>query len=119
MINKLGEGRDFNWDGKELVGVMRFDFYDGRISNQWSPRDLIIELNNRREIDLRKLQQELNYIQFELIDNFNNIVSLCNGTGYDNETLLYVDLELSKYVIKLIPVRDSYSYIYTYLKEVK
>ena len=119
MINKLSKEKYFNYDSKELLGVMRFDFYDGRLSNQWSPRDLIIELNNRREIDLRKLQQELNYIQFELIDNFNKVVELCNGTGYDNETLLYVDLKLSKYVIKLIPVRDSYSYIYTYLKEVK
>ena len=48
MINKLSKERYFNYDSKELLGVMRFDFYDGRISNQWSPRDLIIELNNRR-----------------------------------------------------------------------
>ena len=98
---------------------MRFDIYDGRLSNQWNPRELIIEMNDRKLIDLKKLQQELNYIQFELIDNFNNVVNLCNGTGYDNETLLYIDLELSKYVIKLIPIRDSYSYIYTYLMEVE
>ena len=76
--------------------------------------ELIIEMNDRKLIDLKKLQQELNYIQFELIDNFNNIVSLCNGTGYDKETLVYVELEEGKYVIKLIPVKDSYSYIYTY-----
>ena len=119
MINKLSKEKTFDYDSKKLLGVMRFDFYDGRLANQWSPRDLIIELNNKNKIDLRKLQRELNYIQFELIDNFNNVVNLCNGTGYDNETLLYIDLELSKYVIKLIPTRDSYSYIYTYLKEVE
>lgn len=118
-MKKLSKKKYFEYNTKELLGVMHFDFYDGRLANQWSQRDLIIELNNKKEIDLRKLQRELNYIQFELIDNFNNVVNLCNGTGYDNETLLYVDLELSKYVIKLIPVRDSYSYIYTYLKEVK
>ena len=118
-MKELSKEKSFEYSSKELLGVMRFDFYDGGLANQWNPRDLIIELNDKKEIDLKKLQQELNYIQFELIDNFNNIVSLCNGTGYDNETLLYVDLELSKYVIKLIPVRDSYSYIYTYLKEVK
>ena len=114
MINKLSKERYFNYDSKELLGVMRFDFYDGRISNQWSPRDLIIELNNRREIDLRKLQQELNYIQFIFIEEFNKVVELCNGTGYDKETLVYIELEEGKYVIKLIPVKDSYSYIYTY-----
>ena len=113
-MNKLSKEKYFNYDSKELLGVMRFDFYDGRLSNQWNPRDLIIELNNRREIDLRKLQQELNYIQFELIDNFDKVVELCNGTGYDKETLVYIELEEGKYVIKLIPVKDSYSYIYTY-----
>ena len=114
MINKLSKEKYFNYDSKELLGVMRFDFYDGRLSNQWNPRDLIIELNNRREIDLKKLQQELNYIQFTLVEDFNKVVEICNGTGYDKETLVYIELEEGKYVIKLIPVKDSYSYISTY-----
>ena len=114
MINKLSKEKYFNYDSKELLGVMRFDFYDGRLANQWNPSELIIELNNRREIDLRKLQQELNYIQLTLIEEFNKVVELCNGNGYDKETLVYIELEEGKYVIKLIPVKDSYSYIYTY-----
>lgn len=114
MINKLSKEKYFNYDSKELLGVMRFDFYDGRIANQWNSRELIIELNNRKLIDLKKLQQELNYIQFTLIEGFNKVVELCNGTGYDKETLVYIELEGGKYVIKLIPVKDSYSYIYTY-----
>ena len=76
--------------------------------------ELIIEMNDRKLIDLKKLQQELNYIQFTLIEEFNKVVELCNGTGYDKETLVYIELEEGKYVIKLIPVKDSYSYIYTY-----
>ena len=114
MINKLSKEKYFNYDSKELLGVMRFDFYDGRLSNQWNHRELIVELNNRKLIDLKKLQQELNYIQFTLIEEFNKVVELCNGTGYDKETLVYIELEEGKYVIKLIPVKDSYSYIYTY-----
>ena len=114
MINKLSKEKTFDYDSKKLLGVMRFDFYDGRLANQWSPRDLIIELNNKNKIDLRKLQRELNYIQFTLIEEFNKVVELCNGTGYDKETLVYIELEEGKYVIKLIPVKDSYSYIYTY-----
>ena len=96
---------------------MRFDFYDGRLSNQWNPRELIIEMNDRKLIDLKKLQQELNYIQFTLIEEFSKVVDLCNGTGYDKETLVYIELEEGKYVIKLIPVKDSYSYIYTYKRQ--
>ena len=112
-MKELSKEKSFEYSSKELLGVMRFDFYDGGLANQWNPRDLIIELNDKKEIDLKKLQQELNYIQFDLIKRF------CNGRGYDNETLVYIDLEVAKYVIKLVPVRDSYSYIYTYLKEVK
>ncbi|MDM0991271.1 hypothetical protein ACV3XI_12715 [Clostridium perfringens] len=112
----LSKEKSFEYSSKELLGVMRFDFYDGGLANQWNPRDLIIELNDKKKIDLKKLQQELNYIQFDLINNFDNVINFCNGRGYDNETLVYIDLEIAKYVIKLVPVRDSYSYIYTYLK---
>lgn len=115
-MNTLSKEKIFNYDSKELLGVMRFDFYDGRLANQWNPRELIIELNNKKEIDLKKLQEELNYIQFTLIKGFNKVVETCNGTGYDKETLAYIELEEGKYVIKLIPVKDSYSYIYTYKK---
>ena len=116
-MNKLSKEKYFNYDSKELLGVMRFDFYDGRLSNQWNPRELIIEMNDRKLIDLKKLQQELNYIQFTLIEEFNKVVELCNGTGYDKETLVYIELEEGKYVIKLIPVKDSYSYIYVYKRQ--
>lgn len=113
-MDKLIKDKPFDYYSKELLGVMRFDFYDGRLANQWNPRELVIELNDRKEIDLKKLQEELNYIQFTLIKNFNKVVELCNGTGYNKETLVYIELEEGKYVIKLIPVLDTYSYIYTY-----
>ena len=116
-MKKLSKEKYFKYDSKELLGVMRFDFYDGRLSNQWNPKELIIEMNDRKLIDVRKLQQELNYIQFTLIEEFNKVVELCNGTGYDKETLVYIELEEGKYVIKLIPVKDSYSYIYTYKRQ--
>lgn len=117
MMKKLSKEKCFNYDSKELLGVMRFDFNDGALANQWNPRDLIIEMNNKKQIDLKKLQQELNHIQFDLINNLEKVVELCGGIGYDNEILLYVDFEIAKYVIKLIPVRDCYSYIYTYTRE--
>ena len=113
-MKELSKEKIFEYSSKELLGVMRFDFYDGGLANQWNPRDLIIKLNDKKEIDLKKLQQELNYIQFTLIEEFNKVVELCNGTGYDKETLVYIELEEGNYVIKLIPVKDSYSYIYTY-----
>ena len=115
-MKELSKEKTFDYDSKELLGVMRFDFYDGGLSNQWNPRELVIELNDKKEIYLKKLQEELNYIQYILIKDFNKVVELCNGTGYYKETLVYIELEEGKYVIKLIPVLDSYSYIYTYKK---
>ena len=45
MINKLSKEKYFKYDRKELLGVMRFDFYDGRLSNQWNHRDGMSVLN--------------------------------------------------------------------------
>lgn len=115
-MKELSKVKCFDYNNEEILGVMRFDFYDGRIANQWNPRELIIELNSKGKIDLKKLQQELNYIQFDLINTYDRIIGLCNGSGFENETLLYIDMEVSKCVIKLIPCRDCYSYIYVYLK---
>ncbi len=50
-------------------------------------------MNDKKEIDLKKLQEELNYTQFILIKDFNKVEELCNGTSYDKETLVYVELE--------------------------
>lgn len=34
--------KTFEYSSTELLGVMRFDFYDGGLANQWNYRDLII-----------------------------------------------------------------------------
>ena len=56
-MKELSKEKSFEYSSKELLGVMRFDFYDGGLANQWNPRELIIELNDKKEIDLKKLQQ--------------------------------------------------------------
>lgn len=37
-MDTLSKEKIFNYDSKELLGVMRFDFYDGRLANQWNAR---------------------------------------------------------------------------------
>ena len=95
-MKNLSKKKYFEYDSKGLLGVMRFDFYDGRLANQWNPRELVVELSNK------KLQEDLNHIQFDLINTYEKVVELCESTGYDNEKLLYIDFEIVKYVIKLI-----------------
>ena len=93
-MNKLIEEKYSDYDTKELLGIMGFDFYDGRLVNQWNSRKLIIELNDSEAIDVKKLQEKLNYIQFTLIKDFNKIVEPSGGTGYDKESLVFIDLKI-------------------------
>ena len=116
-MKELSKEKIFEYSSKELLGVMRFDFYDGGLANQWNPRDLIIKLNDKKEIDLKKLQKELNYIQFDLIKSFDTVVSFCNGRGYDNETLVYIDLQVAKYVINSISTAICTPILYFALKD--
>lgn len=106
----------FQIDNQKKLGVMRIDWYDGKLSNTWNPTELLINLKKNNKIDLQQLQEELNYIQFDKLNSFDKIVKMCDGTGYERETLLFVQGKYNNYAIKLIPVRDSYSYIFTYNK---
>ena len=103
----------FKIDNSKRLGTMRIDWYDGKLTNQllYYPTGLL----DSKVIDLNVLQEELNYIQFELLYSFEKVVKLCDGIGYDKETLLYFVGEFN-YIVKIIPVRDSYSYIYSYIK---
>lgn len=87
-MNKLSKEKTFEYDSKELLGVMRFDFYDGALANKWNPRELIIKLNNKKEIDLKRLQEELNYIQFILIKEFSKVIEICNGSNFKGQVPL-------------------------------
>lgn len=111
-MKQLRKEKYFNYDLKDILGIMRIDFYNGELANKWNPKNL----KNIKKANIRKLQQELNYIQFDLLNNYSEVIELCGGNGYEKETLLYIDLEIGKYVIKLIPVLDSYSYIYAYIR---
>jgi len=116
MNKDLVKNMTFKIDEEKRLGTMRIDWYDGRLCNQWNPTNLLTELYSSSKIDMGKLQKELNYLQFEILSNFQRVEKYCNGTGYDRETLFSVSLDYANYAIKLIPVKDAYSYIYTYLK---
>lgn len=116
-MSKLRKDKHFDYSINELLGIMRFDFYNGSLANSWNEKELIKRLKEENKIDLKELQQEINEIQFELIKNYEKVVELCGGEGYNNEILLYIEYKNFKYVIKLVPVRDSYSYIYAYKKD--
>lgn len=117
MMNKdLVSCITFQIDETKRLGTMRIDWYDGKLCNQWNPSKLLIDLKTSSKIDLGKLQQELNYLQFELLSSFQRVEKYCNGTGYDKEQIFTISLDCYNYAIKLIPVKDAYSYIYAYLK---
>jgi len=116
MDKDLVKGLTFEIDEKKRLGNMRIDWYDGRLCNQWNPTELLNELRTDMKIDLKKLQQEVNYLQFELLSDFQRVEKYCNGTGYDLEQIFTISLEYCNYAVKLKPVKDDYSYIFVYMK---
>lgn len=116
MNKDLAKGLTFELDEKKRLGTMRIDWYDERLCNQWNPTNLLMELKTQSKIDLAKLQQELNFIQFELLSSFQNVEKYCNGTGYEKEQVFTISMEYFNFAVKLKPVKDDYSYIYAYLK---
>ena len=117
-IYELKEKASFDIDKDLWLGNLRFDFYDSKetLCNKFFPSDLIYELDRQEVISLKKIQEEVNLIQFNMIKNYNNLVSLCDGQGYSFEKVLYIEMEEANYAIKLIPTTDSYNYLYIYRK---
>lgn len=118
MSYQLKEEVSFDIDKELWLGNLRFDFYDSkeRLCNKFFPSDLIYELDKQEVISLNKIQEEVNIIQFDMIKNYNNLVSLCGGQGYSFEKTLYIEMEEGNYIVKLIPTTDSYNYLYIYRK---
>ncbi|HBE9726361.1 TPA: hypothetical protein KNI71_002544 [Clostridioides difficile] len=118
MNYELKEEVHFNIDKELWLGNLRFDFYDSKetLCNKFFPSDLIYELDRENVIYLKKIQEEVNLIQSDIIKNYNNLVSLCGGQGYSFEKVLYIEMEEANYAIKLIPTTDSYNYLYIYRK---
>ena len=116
MSYELKEEVSFDMDKELWLGNLRFDFYDNKetLCNKFFPSDLIYELDKQEVISIKKIQEEVNLIQFDMIKNYNNLVSLCGGQGYSFEKVLYTEMEEANYAIKLVPTIDSYNYIYIY-----
>ncbi|HDF5578092.1 TPA: hypothetical protein PC790_002463 [Clostridioides difficile] len=118
MNYELKEKAYFDIDKDLWLGNLRFDFYDSKetLCNKFFPSDLIYELDRQEVISLKKIQEEVNLIQFDMIKNYNNLVSLCSRQGYSFEKVLYIDMKEANYAIKLVPTTDSYNYLYIYRK---
>lgn len=87
MDKDLVRGIIFELDEEKRLGNMRSDWAGGRgnLCNQWNPTRILMELKTGSKIALKKLQQELNYLQFELLSSFERVQKYCKGAGYDKE----------------------------------
>ena len=114
----LKEEASFDIEKELWLGNLRFDFYNSKetLCNKFFPSDLIYELDGQEVISLKKIQEEVNLIQFNMIKNYNNLVSLCGGQGYSFEKVLYIEMQEANYAIKIVPTIDSYNYLYIYRK---
>lgn len=100
---------------EDKLGVMRIDWFDGRISNQWFPTEKFKKLCEENKIGISLLQGEINQIMFEQLQDFSSIIDLCKGDSYRHECTFYVQGKELNYYVILIPVRDACSSMMIYL----
>lgn len=53
MDKNLSKDKLFEIEQDKLLGIMRIDWYDGGLSNRWNPINLMIDLNNKKELDIK------------------------------------------------------------------
>ena len=99
----------------EKLGVMRIDWFDGRIRSKWFPTDRFQMLCEENEISIPTLQEEINEIIFELLKDLSSVIDLCMGDSYQHECTYYVQGKEVNYYVRLIPVEDDYSSIMVYV----
>ena len=54
----------FNYDTKDMIGIMKFDFYDGCLANSWHWRS---ERNDFSKEEIIELQDQVNNIVFDIL----------------------------------------------------
>ena len=82
----LKEEASFDIEKELWLGNLRFDFYNSKetLCNKFFPSDLIYELDRQEVISLKKIQEEVNLIQFGVIKNYNGLVHHIMRQGYYN-----------------------------------
>ncbi|EGT4206259.1 hypothetical protein [Clostridioides difficile] len=76
MNYEVKEKTSFDIDKELWLGNLRFDFYDIKeiLCNKFFTSDLIYELDKKEVISLKKIQEEVNLIQFDMVKNYNSLV---------------------------------------------
>lgn len=111
----LQECGEVTTTNEDKLGIMRIDWFNGRISNQWFPNERFQMLCEENEISIPLLQEEINQIMFKQLKDFSSVIDLCRGDSYKHEGIFYMQGKEVNYYVRLIPVRDVYSGIMVYL----
>ena len=82
----LSRNRMFTYDNKDMLGIMKFDFYDGCIANSWHWR---VEKDTLSKDEIEELQDQLNKIVFDTLGEFKKIKELVERANKDREVLYY------------------------------
>ena len=107
------ERQQLNLVEQQQFGIMRIDWVSGQIANSWIAKEAMEQADS----ELTKIiQRELNELMFDQLLLFKHVLTWCEGDGYDKEMLLHHEGIRADYYIRLIPVQDTTSAIYVYLK---
>jgi hypothetical protein len=118
LTDGLTDQINFEFNNDKKLGHLRCQYGNTKqIANQFVRQDNLTVKCVQHNIDLKKIQEVVNVIQFEWIENYEKLEKYCKGSEYDKqETNYFFQDENVNYWIRLNPfgTSDYNMYIHIY-----
>lgn len=109
LTDKLTNEMNFEFDNDKKLGHLRCQFgKTSQIANQFIKQEDLSIKCKVHEIELNRIQEVVNVIQFDWIENYIHLENLCNGDDWDKkETNYFFQDGNVNYWIRLNPFGTS------------
>lgn len=118
LTDKLTDQMNFEFEKEKKLGHMRCQYGNSsQIANQFVKTDLFSDKSVKNEINLQRIQEVVNVIQFEWIENYEKLEMYCKGSEWDKkETNYFLQDDNLNYWIRLNPfgTSDYNCYVHIY-----
>jgi hypothetical protein len=112
LLNNISSELNFEFDKEKKLGHLRCQYGStNQIANQFVSTELFADKSKNNEINLNRIQEVVNVIQFNWIENFKNLENLCKGEDWSKEETNYFFIDENiNYWIRLIPQYGTSEY---------
>jgi hypothetical protein len=117
LTDKLTDQMNFEFDNAKKLGHMRCQYGNTKqIANQFVRQDDLSAKCSLHKIDLKRIQEIVNVMQFDWIENYERLEMYCRGKEYDKvETNYFLQDGNVNYWIRLNPFGTSEYNMYIHI----